>query len=423
MSAVVMDPRHLRPSVLRPPMSKSDAQRALVLGDLIGLQATASLGPDPDRPSDVRSLARGLAVLAEPSSGEVPTVIDCGDGGGPFRFLLAQAATRSGRWRFMGSARLGERPRRPLLDALRRTLGGAGLVIDEGSPWPVDVLGTVEEAEMEPSFHIAAADSSQYATSLLFAAAALCRRERRTWTVVLEGPVASAGYLDLTVQWLEAAGFALQRDAGSIAVTGHRPVSALPTIPGDWSSAANLLLIAWRSGGQVVGVDPHVSHPDRAVLRILSDVGLETTAAEDGMRVRGEPRAGLHASAKECPDLLPTLAALACVLPGESMLTDVGILRGKESDRVEAIQALVTAAGAAATLDGERLTIRPPASPPTRIVLESHGDHRRAMASAVLATLCGAILELDDGACVAKSFPSFWRALEQSGAVLEPRAI
>jgi 3-phosphoshikimate 1-carboxyvinyltransferase len=136
------------------------------------------------------------------------------------------------------------------------------------------------------------------------------------------------------------------------------------------------------------------------------------------MRVEGQARNGLVASGKECPDLLPTLAALACVLPRPSTLTDVGILRLKESDRLEGIQKLVAAYGGTTRLEGETLTLSPPAAPPAHFAMDSRGDHRLAMVSATLAVLSGARLSLTGPECVEKSFPGFWRQLERAGVRL-----
>src|SRR5262249_37966467 len=160
-STVVVDASALRPAALTPPLSKSDAHRALTLGALLGV--APRLPASGPLPSDVRVLRDGLVALAGPGDVEV----DCADGGAPFRILLTQAALRPGqRTRFRGTPRLGERPHGPLLDALTRTLGPAGLrVVHEGQPWPLLVVGAGRAPE--PRFTIDGSASSQFATSLL----------------------------------------------------------------------------------------------------------------------------------------------------------------------------------------------------------------------------------------------------------------
>ena len=417
MRTIRLDPRRLVPATLVPPPSKSDAQRALVVAHILERDHLLRVSPDDETlPKDTRRLARGLAALR--SAGREPVEIDCGDGGAPFRFLLGQAAVTPGaRVRFVGSLRLAERPHLPLVDALLEGLGAAGLQIRVGTPWPVEV-----DAPLDPkarAFRVGAALSSQYASSLLLASAALHRRTGEAITVEWSGEMASAGYLDLTAEWLARSGFQLKRERSSVAIAGHDGREGLPPIPGDWSSLGYLLLAAWRSGGAVADVDIQAPHPDRAIARVLQEIGLSLSASPQGVRVTGEARAGVRASGRECPDLLPTLAALACALPAPSALTDVSILRSKESDRVQGIVDLVGAAGGRVTLQGDTAAIDPPKAIAPSLKLDAHRDHRMAMSAAALAILGGSELILQGAEHVAKSFPTFWDELGKIGVRIE----
>jgi len=411
-----VDASTLRAAKLLPPLSKSDAQRALVLEHVLGRPGWMGLSAEDaaELPADVRALTRGLRTLEAPAQG--PVEIDCADGGAPFRFLLGQAAVTPGAHVFFrGTPRLGERPHGALIEALRAALGPSGLSIVEGTPWPLEVRAPSRTGE--PVFRVAGAESSQFVSSLLLAAAALNRREGRAWTVELDGPVASEGYLDLTLDWLARTGFAVERRANALAVTGWTEPERPPAVPGDWSSLGYLLVVAWKSGGTALRADLDAAHPDRAIVRILRDVGLtvEPVGAAGEVAVRGVPRSGLTASGAECPDLLPTLAVLACVLPGESRLDEVDILRGKESDRFQGILDLTKAAGAQAVRDGGSLRIRPGPRVASVFELDSRGDHRMAMCAATLAVLGGSRLVLTGPECVSKSFPGFWRQMEAAG--------
>jgi 3-phosphoshikimate 1-carboxyvinyltransferase len=418
MSLLHVDPSHLVPARLVPPVSKSDAQRALVLAHLTGHWPLASLQAEAetDLPADVRVLTRGVNALRQPP-GPVRDV-DCADGGAPFRILVTQAAVTPGvKVRLTGTPRLGERPHGPLFESLREALGPSGLVLTEGKPWPVELHAPTSTGA--PLFRVPGEQSSQYASSLLLGCAALFLRERRPWSVEILGTLTSAGYLELTVSWLRRFGFTVEESASRLAVTGYQALPAPPPLPGDWSSLGYLLLTAWRTGGSVERADPSSAHPDMAILRLIQPAGLTPVPGPDlTMRVEGQARDGLLASGKECPDLLPTLAALACVLPHPSTLTDVGILRVKESDRLDGIQTLVKAYGGNTKLEGETLTVVPPAAPPAHFAMDSRGDHRLAMVSATLSVLSGARLSLTGPECVEKSFPGFWRQMERAGVRL-----
>ena len=417
MRTIHLDARRLIPGTLVPPQSKSDAQRAQVMAHVLGQPDQLRISPDDETlPKDTRRLARGLAALRS-TSGE-PVEIDCGDGGAPFRFLLGQAAVTPGaRVRLTGTLRLAERPHLPLVEALLAALGNAGLRIRVGTPWPVEV-----DAPIDPrarAFHVGAALSSQYASSLLLASAAVHLRTGDPIGVNWSGEMASAGYLNLTAEWLARSGFALKREASSITVVGHDGRESIPSVPGDWSSIGYLLLAAWRSGGAVANVDLEAAHPDRAMVQVLQDVGVSLNPSPEGVRVTGEARAGLRASGHECPDLLPTLAALASALPAPSALTDVSILRGKESDRVQGIVNLVEAAGGTVALRDDFAAIDPPRAIAKRLRLDAHGDHRMAMSAATLAILGGSELILQGAEHVAKSFPTFWDEIRKIGVEIE----
>jgi 3-phosphoshikimate 1-carboxyvinyltransferase len=418
MTKLHVDPSHLTASVLTPPISKSDAQRAMVLAHLTGSWPLPILQEEPEHflPTDVRVVRRGIEALRLPA-GTVRDV-DCADGGAPFRILVTQAAVTPGAHvRFTGTPRLGERPHGALFESLRETLGPSGLVLTEGNPWPVEVRAPT--ATGTPVFRVPGEQSSQYASSLLLGCAALYLRERRPWRVEILGTLTSAGYLELTVSWLRRFGFTVEESEGRLEVTGYKAPERTPAMPGDWSSLGYLLLISWRTGGSAERADLSSAHPDQALVKLVERAGLTAVAGPDNtLRLMGEARDGLVASGKECPDLLPTLAALACVLPRPSTLTDVGILRLKESDRLEGIRTLVNAFGGSTHLEGETLTIHPPTSHPSHFSMDSRGDHRLAMVAATLSVLSGVPLSLTGPECVEKSFPGFWRQLERTGVRL-----
>jgi 3-phosphoshikimate 1-carboxyvinyltransferase len=411
-----------QPAALTPPISKSDAQRALVLAKAIGMPELSPLeDTDEDLPGDVRVLRDGLALLSSSSThAGAPRVIDCHDGGAPFRILVGQAAVMQGvRARFIGSPRLGERPHGPLLRALEDTLGPHGLEIDRGDPWPLDVRAA--DGSGVARFVVSTTESSQFATSLLLAAATLCVREQRPWGVELTGEAASMGYLGLTLDWLRRFGFSVRQEPGVVEVEGYkRPTGAVP-IPGDWSSIGYLLLAAWRTGGSVKRAALTAAHPDRAMVEHLRSIGLRVEErGPDELTVTGEAVRGLEADGHDHPDLLLTLGALACVLPGPSTLHGVSILAHKESDRRAALLELCRAAGAEAQLVDEETIEIDPGIVPAELAVSCRSDHRVAMSAATLAVLSGARVALDDVECVRKSFPGFWRELRRAGVTLHP---
>lgn len=400
--------------VLVPPLSKSDAQRSLVLARACGVPEARVLPPDEALPNDVQVLRDGLRALGEGGQ----QAVDCRDGGAPFRFLLTQAALTPGlRVDFTGAARLGERPHGALLASLREALGPLGLRLTEGAPWPLRVESPAEPLQVT-RFRVAGADSSQFASSLLLGAAKVVAQGRHGCAVEVRGKLASPGYLELTRWWLERAGFTVAARWNELAVEAHRPPAVWPMVPGDWSSLTYLLPIAWKTGAFVSRVDLNALHPDRQVTKYLYTLILQMQG-DRAYEVHGKLPASLDVDASACPDAVPALVACACVLRGASTFAKTSVLRLKESDRVQGLMDLVRQAGAGAELDGDTLHVRP--APLHDFSFDARDDHRLAMAAATLSCLGEVRLAIRGGASVAKSFPGFWAEVAKVGLV--PRSL
>jgi len=133
---------------------------------------------------------------------------------------------------------------------------------------------------------------------------------------------------------------------------------------------------------------------------------------------------GTILAAEEIPGLIdeiPLLAILASRASGETRFHEVGELRVKESDRLGLLAANLRAVGADASVQGETLIVRGGTRPPIgRVVTE--GDHRLAMAFAVLSTVPGARVRIDNMACAAVSFPGFEELLRSISSPAKGRS-
>ncbi len=388
--------------MVRPPLSKSDAQRALVLADILGVPFDSLLPANEMLPRDVQVLRDGLIALRSPKAR-----IDCQDGGAPFRFLLTQAAVLPGRSvEFVGTPRLGERPHAPLITALRAV---PGVQIEVGSPWPLTVTSSVISGPV--MFETTGTESSQFASSLLLGAARLSAAAIKA-SVRVTGAMTSEGYFSLTRSWLERAGFAVNEEGSALSpmLSGGKREPML--IPGDWSSLGYLLALSWVSGARVERVAFGTGHPDEAIATHLKSVGFTISD-----RVEGVPTRGFDVDCEQCPDAIPTLAVIATRLPVPSVFRRAGILRHKESDRLAAVGALLGAAGLSSKLEGDDLTVF--SGTAHDFSFDAHDDHRLAMSSAVLARLHGVHLRLRGKEAVAKSFPHFWTEAAEAGVQVE----
>ena len=95
----------------------------------------------------------------------------------------------------------------------------------------------------------------------------------------------------------------------------------------------------------VTGLDPSSSQGDRAVVELLRRFGAQVTADGEAVTAAPGPLTGIELDAGPVPDLIPPLAVVAALARGETHIYNAGRLRLKESDRLAAVTALLTASG------------------------------------------------------------------------------
>jgi 3-phosphoshikimate 1-carboxyvinyltransferase len=115
-------------------------------------------------------------------------------------------------------------------------------------------------------------------------------------------------------------------------------------------------------------------------------------------------------------DEIPLLACVATAAHGETRVTGAAELRVKESDRIATTVTNLRAIGADADELSDGLVVRGTPDRPLRGRVVTHGDHRIAMAFAILAARRGNAITVDDPDCVAVSYPGFWADLRRATA-------
>src|SRR5262249_30640555 len=207
--------------------------------------------------------------------------------------------------------------------------------------------------------------------------------------------------------------------------------AAIP-VPGDPSSAAFLVVAALLVPGSEVRLRGVGLNPTRTgALHILRRMGADVRI--DGLRDEaGEPRGdlvvrasrlhGTSIAVEEVPaaiDELPLLAIAAALADGETRISGAGGLRGKESDRLAALEQLAPL-GVAIEVSGDGLTLRGLGGGTLRGGrIDPAGDHRIAMAFAVAGLRAEGGIEIADPECVSVSFPGFFASLAGLGAPVE----
>jgi 3-phosphoshikimate 1-carboxyvinyltransferase len=390
------------------PGSKSVTARALVLAALAD-------GPSrilrPLRARDTDLMAAGLRALGAgiededgdwrvvPAPLRGPAEVDAGLAGTVLRFLPPVAALATGAVRIDGDPRLRERPNAGLLAALR----ALGVRVDDGgrgrAPFTVHGTGGVRGGALT----VDATESSQIVSGLLLAAA----RFDEGLDLTPAGGLPSMPHVEMTVTTLAEHGVRVAAtDRGWRVSPG--PIAAVDrVIEPDLSNAAPFLAAALVTGGRVTVRDwpEATTQPGAQLDRLLAVMGAEVERTPDGLRVTGSGSVRpLVADLGQVGELTPVLAALCALADGPSRLTGIGHLRGHETDRLQALDEVLTAVGATVEQLPDGLVIEP--GPLRPAALDSYADHRMVMAAAVLGLAVDGVEVADPGA-VAKTLPDF----------------
>jgi 3-phosphoshikimate 1-carboxyvinyltransferase len=420
---------------LRVPGDKSISHRVLILAALARGESRLRGVSTARDPASTASVLRALgANVPAPGAAEMrvtgvglrglrpaPAPLDCGNSGTTARLMLGVLAAQPSTAELTGDASLCSRPMRRVTSPLS-CMGARFEELGQPDHLPIRVHGGPLQA-LEYSSPRA---SAQVKSALLLAG--LCGGV----AVQVSEPVLSRDHTERLLAGLGVP-LSLGRDevGTRVALTPVDEIPALDVdVPGDVSAAAFFLALALLSTrGALRIADVGVNPTRTGLLEVLRRMGarVQLDAQRDAA---GEPVADLVCSAgglrstavtpEEVPSLVdevPVLAVLAARAEGETRITGAAELRVKESDRLAALAANLRALGVAVDELADGLAITGTDAPLSGRV-RGFGDHRIAMAFAVLAAQPGNDIRLDDADIAAVSFPGFQQQLDAAAAAL-----
>ena len=308
---------------------------------------------------------------------------DCGESGSTLRFLLPVAAALGIETDFKMHGRLPERPLAPLDSVLIE--GGCRISRPER-----DVL-RIQGTLLPGDYSLPGNISSQYITGMLLALTLA-----GAGSLEITGKTESAAYIDMTLSAMEIFGARPEKTDVGYRITGKKFISPGEIqVEGDWSNAA-FWLCAAKIGKmllELTGLDPFSPQGDR---RIVSELAaMEKSTGEYVIDASG------------IPDLVPAIAAYACLKPGRTRFIHAERLRIKESDRLETVANTLGALGADIRETDDGLIIEGKETLAGGSVSASN-DHRIAMMAAIASIGCENCVEIIGAEAVNKSYPAFW---------------
>jgi 3-phosphoshikimate 1-carboxyvinyltransferase len=351
----------------------------------------------------------GLRGLREPSD-----VLDCGNSGTTLRLMTGLLAGIDGMYAVLtGDASLRSRPQRRIVDPLR----ALGAVLDgrqHGALAPISVRGaTIHGGQYE--LPIA---SAQVKSALLLAA------------LSGDGVMTVSGRIDgrdHTERMLAGMGIDIQTRGNVVTLTPpvHPvfPYALSLRVPGDPSSAAFWwVAAAIHPNAELTTIGVGMNPTRIGALEVLRAMGARVTVSN--MRTEGsEPVADVTVASSSLSgttingaiipaliDEIPVLAVAAAMASGQTIIADAAELKAKETDRIQTVVEALEAMGVRveATPDGMIIEGRGHLD---AAAVDSHGDHRLAMAWAVAGLVARGEMHIAGSDAVDVSYPDFWRDL------------
>ncbi len=401
---------------IKAPASKSMTQRAIAAALLADGQTIIYNPSYCDDSLAAMSIAVGLGARVEPQPDELKIngtgilkepKLNCGESGLAIRMFSPIAALYPAEITLVGANSLKKRPMFMIEEALNQ-LGVK--CKSSGGFLPLTIQGPIVGGKIE----IDGSVSSQLLTGLLMALPLAAKDSE-----IKVNNLKSKPYIDMTIQIIRSFGITIHNSGYDLfKIPGNQKyIPHNYTVEGDWSGGA-FLLVAGAINGHITihGLQSDSMQSDMTIVRALEKAGAQMKISANQIEVFKSGLKAFEFDATESPDLFPPLVALASYCEGVSTIKGVSRLIHKESDRATALRDEFGKMNVMIEIKDDLMSVT--GSKPQGARVESHEDHRIAMAVAVAALGASGKVYIRDSQCVAKSYPDFFDDLKHIGAVV-----
>ncbi|HEY8687929.1 MAG TPA: 3-phosphoshikimate 1-carboxyvinyltransferase [Chitinophagaceae bacterium] len=342
----------------------------------------------------------------------ISSEINCGESGLGLRMFAPIAALSSQQIILNGSGSLLQRPMNffdeifPLLKIEIHSNDGK---------LPIKIRGPLQPADIA----IDGSLSSQFLTGLLMAYANACTKP----VSIKVKDLKSKPYIDLTLQVMKHFGWNVEHknyeEFYFLPAPNEQRSTIHYTVEGDWSGGA-FLLVAGAIAGEITvdGLDANSTQADKAILSALKMSGAKISVENNAITISPSLLKAFQFDATDCPDLFPPLVALAAYCNGTTSIKGVTRLTHKESNRALSLQQEFKKMGVEIDVKEDDMLITGTASV-NGATVQSHHDHRIAMACAVAALKATGETTIHHAEAINKSYPDFYDHLQKLNALLQ----
>ena len=402
-------PKSLNKTV-KAPASKSIMQRVIALSLLSEGRVIVK---NPSFSDDVLSAIRVAGALGtsvqftadeiviERTDGIMETNINFGESGLSTRMFSPILSLFGNDFTLNGKGSLLKRP----VEGIKDALGQFGVSVKTNNGFlPIEIFGKLEGGKIE----IDGSLSSQVLTGLLIA---LPKASKDSEIIVKN--LKSKPYVNLTLAMIEYfGGNIVNENYEKFIIKGNQKYFASNYIvEGDWSGAAFLLVAGLISEKmEVSGLNINSLQADKGIVSAIKKAKGHIFINKDSIKTIKSNLRGFEFDATDCPDLFPPLVALASFCEGTTKIKGASRLTHKESNRAIVLKTEFAKIGINITLNGDVMLIQ--GGKPTGGTIDSHNDHRIAMAAGVVALGAESEITILNADSVNKSYTRFFRDIK-----------
>ena len=343
--------------------------------------------------------------------------IDTRNSGTTTSFVTTMATLTEGETFITGDEQIQKRPIKVLVDALQSMGSEVTIIRSNSQSPPLVVKGGLGGGKVSIDGF-----NSQFVSSLLLSSPLATGRTEITVHNPLEKP-----YIQMTLDWMRRFGAIVQSNEPlytHFAMEGNQQYQGGSfTIPSDWSSVAFPLVASLGPGSKLTikGLDFLDTQGDKRVVDLLIEMGADIERDEERhqLTIRGgrKLKGGLVIDLGDIPDALPALCVAALHADGATTFTNLAHVRVKESDRVLVMAEELAKLGSKITIADDHMVVHGGIALHGATV-ESHGDHRVAMALTAASLMVEGSTQINDVACTEVSYPNFFDSLVKAGAAI-----
>jgi 3-phosphoshikimate 1-carboxyvinyltransferase len=423
MKTIEINPRMLKGTLQIPP-SKSVSHRAIISAALAKGESTISnvlLSQDMIATCDAmkafgarieyqeeENLRYTLKIYGSDPIQLRTASLECNESGSTLRFIIPIALLQPERVVITGKGRLVTRPMKPFYEIFtEKAIAYEHLKADQDLPLAL-------KGSLTPGvYRLDGGVSSQFITGLLFALPLL----KGDSVIELTSDLESKPYIDITLDVLQSFGIEIScENDRRYRIKGNQAYQPCNfRVEGDFSQGA-FWLVAGTIGEKMICQDLNSSscQGDKVIVDFIKEMGGNICDDRNSVIVKKAHTHGIVIDVSQCPDLVPILGVLGSLCEGVTTIINGERLRFKESDRLMATADVLNRLGGKVTETADGLMIQG-IKAFTGGNVQSHNDHRIAMAVAIASSCSTGKIVLEGAEAVNKSYPHFWEDFKAMG--------